>query len=315
MQVFFVESAPVQTEGAFVIRQGLFFRCGEYPDREFHLTEEEADAAIAAFTPVNNNVEHYPTLFDGRLGTVRRLWREGVDILAEYCIPRWFHEVTQGEPLRTSAEWNRTTKRVLGNAFVLHPRIADAAMMAAFHCLSPEARVRAGKETTMSLRERIQALFTRAGVPAEVVESELKGEDFVPGLSEADRAAFADLKARSEAQAQEIAAMREQSAQGSRQAQCALDSAAIDSLVNDFRLTPAEAERYRTLAQENPAAFAATLPILRERSQIAALVGFGDTVSAADVEREMFGNPDAGAEIIKRTHAKVEAGKGQLPFN
>ena len=128
-------SAPPQTNAArgdFVVRRGTFFQVGEYPDKQFALTEAEADAAIACFAPVPLNIEHIPTIFDGKLGMVQRLWREGKNILAEYAIPRWLHEVTQGEAIKISSEWGRTTKRPQGGAFVLNPRVTDAVMQAAF---------------------------------------------------------------------------------------------------------------------------------------------------------------------------------------
>ena len=94
--------------GDFVVRRGTFFQVGDYPDKQFGLTEAEADAAIARFTPVPLNVEHIPTIFDGKLGMVQRLWREGKNILAEYAIPRWLHDVTQGEAIKISSEWSRS---------------------------------------------------------------------------------------------------------------------------------------------------------------------------------------------------------------
>ena len=34
------------------------FEIGDYPDKGLSVTEEEADEALAAFTPVNNDLEH-----------------------------------------------------------------------------------------------------------------------------------------------------------------------------------------------------------------------------------------------------------------
>ncbi len=136
MQTEAITDAPPQPDAArgdFVVRRGTFFQVGDYPDKQFALTEAEADAAIARFAPVPLNIEHIPTIFDGKLGMVRRLWREGKDLLAEYVIPRWLHEVTRGEAIKISSEWSRTTKCPQGGAFVLHPRVADAVMLAAFH--------------------------------------------------------------------------------------------------------------------------------------------------------------------------------------
>ena len=135
MQDEAITNAPMQpnaARGDFVVRRGMFFQVGEYPDKQFGLTEAEADTAIAGFVPVPLNVEHIPTIFDGKLGFVQRLWREGRNILAEYSIPRWLQDVTQNEPIKISSEWNRANKEPIGGAFVLHPRVADAVMQAAF---------------------------------------------------------------------------------------------------------------------------------------------------------------------------------------
>lgn len=51
-----------------VRRVGKIFECGDYPDKAFSLTEEEATAAAAAFTPVPLDLEHLPTVLDGKLG-------------------------------------------------------------------------------------------------------------------------------------------------------------------------------------------------------------------------------------------------------
>lgn len=128
--IVFDVHAPANAEGDFVVRRGKFFELGEYPDKGFSLNAEEADAALVGFPGAPINLEHMATLFDGKLGKVRRLWREGRDLLAEYDIPAWLHRVTGGEPLRISSEWDRVTKRPIGAALVLSPRIADAVMMA-----------------------------------------------------------------------------------------------------------------------------------------------------------------------------------------
>ena len=174
------EDAPALDDagGDFIVRRGLYFQVGDYPDKQFSLNIVEADAAIAAFAPVPLNVEHIPTIFDGKLGIVRRLWREGRDILAEYAIPRWLNEVTEGEALKISSEWNRRSKRPQGGAFVLSPRIVNAVMLAAFQNVADVKplirRIETEKEPDlMSLLSGIKALFQRAGVPPEEIDAHL----------------------------------------------------------------------------------------------------------------------------------------------
>jgi hypothetical protein len=56
-------------------------------------------------------------------------------------------------------------------------------------------------------------------------------------------------------------------------AQLATDKAFVGRLVLDFRITPAQAEDYNKLAEENPTAFAAVRPVLEKSEPIDALAG------------------------------------------
>lgn len=121
------------SEDGFVIKPGKLFQAGEYPDKNYSMTEEEIAAAAAAFTgEVPMNVEHAPSVFDGKLGSIRRVWQEGKELLADFAIPTWLNDLIGGEPLKVSPEWNRDTKRLTAAAWVINPRITDAALFAAF---------------------------------------------------------------------------------------------------------------------------------------------------------------------------------------
>jgi hypothetical protein len=314
MKVDFYDIAPVRTEGDFVIRQGKFFEIGDWPDKEFRLTEAEADAALSEFMGGPLNVEHAPSLFDGRLGMIRRLWRQGKDILAEYAIPKWLHEITGGEPLKISSEWDRKTKRPLGAALVLHPRIHDAAMMAAFSALGSgsgqEARFydedakgkqarwnRAGKgRASMSLLESIKALFQRAGVPKEEIEAQFATPELDGAGGERSdfhqAAEFKTMQAALEAQSQTIAAqaatvraLQARCTEAEKQAQFGQDARVIEGLVRSFRMTPAEAEQWRKIAEETPAAFAAARPALQGRTPLPQIAGHAVRVEAPGVSQ------------------------------
>lgn len=134
--------APARIEGNEVIRTGKFFECDRafkaMQGHEFSISAAEADAILPTYAPPaenepgNINIEHVPTVLDGLLGRVRKLWRDGKDILAEYAIPLPLHELTKGEPIRISSEWHTETKMPLGAALVLRPAVRDAVMMAAF---------------------------------------------------------------------------------------------------------------------------------------------------------------------------------------
>ena len=296
--------APTQPDAArgdFVVRQGTFFQVGEYPDKQFSLTEAEADAAIARFAPVPLNIEHIPTIFDGKLGMVRRIWREGKNLLAEYVIPRWLHDVTQGAAIKISSEWSRSTKQAQGGAFVLHPRVADAVMLAAFHHTVPDtahhticnAAYSATKEgETMSLLSGLKALFQRAGVPASEIDAQLcvpspdtlettRGAAFEateresPTLTshsepDGEQARFADAARFAQMEA-ELARLREEARQAQdtqNAARFTQDAQAIEILVRGGQMTPAEADAWEQIARDKPAAFAVVLPALQARPRL-----------------------------------------------
>jgi hypothetical protein len=138
-----------------VTRKGKFFEIGEYPDKNFSITEEEFDRGISSFKPFHNTIEHLPTLFDGKLGETTRIFRDGKTVYAEYQIPKWLDIVTGGEPIKTSAEWDRETKVPVGNSLVLTPRVADAVMMTAINklAISPSDRIAAFKDYTEKTRQ------------------------------------------------------------------------------------------------------------------------------------------------------------------
>jgi hypothetical protein len=121
-------------EGAdgYVLRTGKIFEAAEYADKGFAITPEELAAAAADFRPVPNNIEHGPCVLDGKLGELRAVEARGKDLFGTVAIPRWLHETIGDKPLKVSLEWIRKTKRIVGNALVLNPRVPDAALMAAF---------------------------------------------------------------------------------------------------------------------------------------------------------------------------------------
>jgi hypothetical protein len=161
MRLVFDLGNTLRVEGETVIRTGLIFQCGLYPDKHFELTESEADAAIRAFTPAPININHGPSPLDGFLGFVRRIWRQGKDLFAEYAIPKALHDLVGGQPLKVSSEWDTVSdgqKRLTGCALVLHPRVKSAAMFYGFS----QARDQAEGEKTALVHALQAAVFAAA---------------------------------------------------------------------------------------------------------------------------------------------------------
>lgn len=121
----------------YVIRTGKVFELGDYPDKDFSLDEEEADTVtVPEFSPVYNDFEHRETLPSKKkaLGQLVSVFRRGKDLIGSVRIPVWLNNMLDpGEALQVSLEFDRESKRIIGNAITLNPRIPDAALMAAFN--------------------------------------------------------------------------------------------------------------------------------------------------------------------------------------
>lgn len=131
----FALSGVVRREDGYVIRRGKLFEGGDYPDKSIWLTPDDLAAAVANFTaPVPVDLEHQSTVLDNQLGEVRSITvgEDGWSLFGEVALPEWLDAALEASGRKVSAMWDRATKRLTGLALVNHPRIADAALMAAF---------------------------------------------------------------------------------------------------------------------------------------------------------------------------------------
>jgi hypothetical protein len=116
----------------FVRLQGKIFECGDYPKKKFSLNEQEADRAIATFKPVPADLEHMPTILDGKLGLLRTIWREGKSIFGAADVPEWLANTLKDTRSTVSLAWDRASKGVQGWGWVLEPAVPDAALVSEF---------------------------------------------------------------------------------------------------------------------------------------------------------------------------------------
>ena len=122
-------------DGEYVLRTGKIFEAGDYPDKNFQLTPEEMMEAIDDFQPVDLDLEHMPTIMDGKLGKLEAvaLGDDGWSMVGTVRLPKWLDEnVLKDTERKVSATWDRSTKKLTKLALVLNPRVSDAALMAAF---------------------------------------------------------------------------------------------------------------------------------------------------------------------------------------
>jgi len=153
-----------------VRRTGTIFRCGDYADKGFALTPDEAKAAIAAFTPVPVDLEHTSTVLDNRLGTLESvaMHSDGTSLVGTVALPKWLDDLLDDGTRKVSATWDKATKQLRGLAIVNTPRVADAALFAAFSATDEGKRLVAiesefvGKRNSASDQQVVQTMHDHA---------------------------------------------------------------------------------------------------------------------------------------------------------
>jgi hypothetical protein len=113
---------------------GKIFEAGDYPDKEFHITAEELAAAVTDFKPVPIDLEHRATVLSGKLGTLEKVELDegGKTLKGEAKIPEWLHKCLEAGKVKVSCTWDKLTKRLIGLALTLNPRVSDAALVAEY---------------------------------------------------------------------------------------------------------------------------------------------------------------------------------------
>ena len=165
----FSMTATGNRDGSIVEKAGKIFELGDYPDRDFSLNEDEADAAIAAFVSVPIDLEHIDTILahgdrknrpaNFALGELVKVWREGNSMFGTVNVPAWLDDVVGADGFPVSATWDRSTKRLAGLAITLNPKISDAAVFAAF-AKSGDDEARTGESAMKpNLYKRVQNFF------------------------------------------------------------------------------------------------------------------------------------------------------------
>lgn len=134
-----VGAATFSEGGEVVLRKGKLFEAGEYPDKSFSLSEAELADAVANFTPVNVDLDHFPhmgiqTVLDNKLGQLQavEVGADGKTLFGTVALPKWLDNVLTDAERKVSCTWDRATKRLAGLALTLTPRVTDAALMSAY---------------------------------------------------------------------------------------------------------------------------------------------------------------------------------------
>lgn len=124
-----------ETDSAVVLRRGKIFAAGDYPDKDFSLTPKELRKIVKDFEgPVELDSEHERSIFDGKLGRLVGIEsaENGQELHGIVEIPKWLDPILMEAGGKVSAAFDRITKKLVGLALTINPRVPDAALMAAF---------------------------------------------------------------------------------------------------------------------------------------------------------------------------------------
>lgn len=222
-------------DGETVYRYGKVFEAGSYEDKDFEITEDELAQAAAEFRAVANNIGHMPTILDGKLGQLVSVEVKGKDLIGKVAIPKWLHDTAGDEPIKCSLEWLKNSKRIVGNALVINPRIPDAQLVAAFSAANTQkGGISMPENKKPNIVDRVKAFFGDKGLPDE--------------LKDIEQAEFTETKPESVATPNEEVAKFKAELESSRAETAALRSARLrdeaekfaDRMIKENKATPAE---------------------------------------------------------------------------
>jgi hypothetical protein len=169
---FSMDPAEFSEDGEYVTWTGKLFEAGDYPDKRFSITEEELAEAAAEYVPVFNDLEHVETILSKKkaIGRLVSVFARGAELFGTVTVPKWLHNLMEpGEPLKVSLAWTLPSKRIVGNALTLNPRIKDAQLQAAFSAATAEPADSRKEKTLMNLIQRLMAVF-KSATPEELAE-------------------------------------------------------------------------------------------------------------------------------------------------
>jgi hypothetical protein len=147
---FAEDATPLPLGTDSVVRRGLIFRAGDYPDKKYSMTAAELADAARDFNSVPIDLSHTSTVLDGHLGSLFEVEAKGDELHGSVRLPRWLDSLLDSKSRKVSCYWDRDTKRLQKLSIVPNPRIEDAVLMAAF------------ADQTYGGRSAIQQLHDRA---------------------------------------------------------------------------------------------------------------------------------------------------------
>jgi hypothetical protein len=197
-----------------VNRDAKIFEAGEYPDKEFNVTEDDLDNIISNYDfakPAPIKVEHGDSLLDGLLGGLTNIWRQGKDLFGtlSFTDEAW-GLVKQIPKITLSSGVYKNKSGIKEVSLAKEPRVEDAAVFSGEECMvfnyefdkKDEEVITLADEMTVgdalktikqfsSNSEEAQAIMTAAN---EVVQYVKSTEDELKIVANSAKAATNELK-------------------------------------------------------------------------------------------------------------------------
>jgi hypothetical protein len=143
MEQVYLPKATTFSEDEVIEREAQLFEAGEFKDKNVTITEQDLDTWINNFSEakVPVEIEHIKTPFDGFLGSVKKLWRQGKILFGTVSFPKavWTLAEAAGAK-KLSVTVAPDLSCLTGVSFVTKPRIKSAQVFSgADLCFSEDA--------------------------------------------------------------------------------------------------------------------------------------------------------------------------------
>jgi hypothetical protein len=128
-------SSSGELPDGYVKRRGKCFEAGNYPDKKINVTPADLAKMAREFSgPVPVDMEHRPSILDGKLGHLLsvQVGQDRKTLIGEAAFPQWLEQIVPANQREVSLTIDRDTKKIVGMALVMKPRISGAALMSAY---------------------------------------------------------------------------------------------------------------------------------------------------------------------------------------
>ena len=191
-----LDPTRVEFAGDTVRRFGRIFRGGSYPDKGIDYSDADVASLASNFQPVDNDLEHRETILSKKIGRLESVVARGAELFGTVSIPKWLHDEIGDAPIKCSIAIDKATKKIIGNALVLNPRVRDAELFAAFSASHQTRSVPPRKESLMNIWEKIKRAITGSAEFSDTERAEVERLSSVQFSQPVPNAEVEELKKR-----------------------------------------------------------------------------------------------------------------------